>query len=296
MEKLMAVSTMRDDLMNLVLRVPATAGLNSPRPKPGVSLPSITLAADLKRLMSTIQVEAISDDGSQVDYQKIKTSQTYAQYRELADHLSGFDLEQLTTRAERLAFWINLYNSLVIDAVIQEEVKQSVTESWLGILGFFQKAAYWVDGVRYSLTDIEHGILRQNRGTPYIPGPQFSALDVRKASVIEPMDFRIHFALNCASASCPPIQFYDDPDLERQLDLATKNFVNQDLEVDVNNRKVYISKIFSWYQVDFGGNPGILSFVAKYINDPDLSDWIKENIEEIKISYKTYDWSLNRMS
>ncbi len=292
----MPVSTMRDDLMNLVLRVPATAGLNSPGQKSGESPPSITLAADLKRLMSAIQVEAVSDDGYRVDYQKIKTSQAYAQYRDMADQLSGFELAHLGTRAERLAFWINLYNALVIDAVIQEEIKQSVTESWLGILSFFQKAAYWVDGARYSLSDIEHGILRENKGTPYIPGPQFPLLDTRNASVIEPMDPQIHFALNCASTSCPPIQFYDASDLDRQLDLATKNFVNQDLELDVNKGRVYISRIFSWYQADFGGSLGILRFIAKYTNNPGHSAWIKENLEEIKISYKTYDWSLNRMS
>ena len=291
----MTVTAIRDLIINTLLGIPSPPVLNTSGNSVSKESLSVNLAADIKQMMSAIQAEAISDDGSRVDYRKIKTSHAYAEYRELVDQLHGFELADLSSRSERLAFWINIYNALVIDAVIQEEVKQSVTESWLGILSFFQKAAYGIDGMRFSLSDIEHGILRENRGTPFIPGPQFSSLDDRMSSVIEPMDPRIHFALNCASASCPPIQFYTPAELNQKLDLATSNFINQDLRLDKDSRRISISRIFSWYRIDFGGNRGILSFIAKHIHDQEISNWIKENMEEIRIAFQNYDWTLNRM-
>ena len=286
----------KDHILNRVLGTPPGAALNTSAPPDRIGFVPANLAGELKRCMSSIQSEAITGDGSRVDYQMIRASQSYVEYRALTNLLSGFDLRTLESRADKLAFWINLYNSLVIDAVIQEDVKVSVTESWLGILGFFQKSAYWVNGLRFSLADIEHGILRQNRGIPYFPGAQFATSDYRKNFVIDPMDLRIHFALNCASLSCPPIQFYSPEDLDMQLDLAASNFINQDLEIGKKEKHITISRIFSWYRQDFGGNHRILNYLSNHLKDPVLSSWFKENLDEIKIRFQPYDWTLNRMS
>jgi len=75
---------------------------------------------------------------------------------------------------------LKTHNTLVIDAVIQFGVKYSVTEGRLGVLAFFERAAYQIGGHRFSLTDIEHGILRTNRGFPYLPGSHFASDDPRK--------------------------------------------------------------------------------------------------------------------
>ncbi|MCJ7733752.1 MAG: DUF547 domain-containing protein [Anaerolineales bacterium] len=201
----------------------------------------------------------------------------------LADQLGTFSINSLVSLQEKRAFWINLYNALVIDAVIQENIRDSVTESWLGVLSFFQKATYWVNGSRFSLSDIEHGVLRGNRGFPYFPGSHFEDSDPRLLTVIEPIDPRIHFALNCASNSCPPINFYTQGDLDNQLDMAARNFINQDLHLKKDQMKISISKIFYWYKIDFGGLDGIVPFLEQYHETLSLANGSK-------ITGSQFDW------
>jgi hypothetical protein len=254
-----------------------------------------SLAGDIKTSLNQINSLAMTEKGK-VDYQKLVGDPLYQSFRELVEELQKFDFHKLSTREEKLAFWINLYNALVIDAVIQEKIRDSVTETRLGILAFFQKAAYQVNGLRFSLTDIEHGVLRGNSGFPYFPAPHFSPADPRLEAVIQPFDLRIHFALNCASNSCPPIGVYTPEKIPDQLDQAARNFINNDLVINSDLKMMSISKIFHWYQDDFGGEPGILSFLMKYINDQDAKRWISNNQPSIKIQYHPYDWGLNKIS
>lgn len=141
--------------------------------------------------------------------------------------------------------------------------------------------------------DIEHGILRCNRGHPMSPGPQFSSADPRLAWAIDPVDVRIHFALNCAGRSCPPIQVYSPQNLDSQLDLAARNFINQDISFDQGTHKVQLSTIFKWFAKDFGGRQGILDFLIEHLQDGDRKSWLRDNEEKIKFQYKAYDWRLN---
>jgi hypothetical protein len=249
----------------------------------------------IKGTLNQIKSLVITENG-EVDYQKLVKEQLYQSFREMVGNLQEFEIQRLSTREEKLAFWINLYNALVIDAVIQENIQDSVTESWLGVLSFFQKAAYQVNDTRFSLTDIEHGVLRGNSGFPYFPSPHFSPSDPRLEAVIQPFDPRIHFALNCASNSCPPISVYTPENIHDQLDLAARNFINNDLAADQERKVVSISKIFQWYQGDFCREPGIISFLIHYINDQDISRWLSDNQNAVKIKYHTYDWGLNKIS
>lgn len=142
------------------------------------------LAAAIKTAVNTFKAEAMDATGRTVNYEQLRTSPAYAAYqRLLTPQLQIFDPAQLTTRNERLAFWINLYNGLVLDAVVAYDVRESVARQWAG-LGFFRRAAYLVGGQRCSLEDIEHGILRANQGNPFLPGPQFAPEDPRRAWVI----------------------------------------------------------------------------------------------------------------
>ena len=231
-----------------------------------------------------------------MDYQKLIRDPHYDTYREFVGDLQDFDYRTLTSKEERMSFWINLYNSLVIDAVIQENIQKSVTESRLGILAFFQKAAYRVNNTRFSLTDIEHGVLRENRGFPYFPEPHFASTDPRLEAVIQSFDPRIHFALNCASNSCPPIAVYTPEKLDGQLDLAALNFINNDLSVNPDRKVITISRIFSWYQNDFGRKKGILSLLERYIQEKDTKLWLPKNQTSIRIQYYPYDWGLNKIT
>jgi hypothetical protein len=287
--------TGREKTINWILKIDPAMTLNSPGTSPIQRSGGNSLAGKLKETLNQIKSLALSTNGK-VDYKKLADDPIYHAYRELAAELRGFDYRSLKAYEEKLAFWINLYNAMVIDAVIQENVRKSVTESRLGIMAFFQRAAYQVNHQRFSLTDIEHGLLRANRGFPYFPGPHFSSSDPRLEAAVQPFEIRIHFALNCASNSCPPIGVYTPDKIEAQLDLAARNFINSDLDLNPNQKEVSISRIFNWYRGDFGGDEGILSFLIPYIADPDISTWISRNQAAIKIKYHPYDWGLNKIN
>jgi hypothetical protein len=236
---------------------------------------------------------AISKDGGAVDYTKLQGSEIYQWFQgELTPQLQQFNPDILTTPSEKLAFWINLYNALVIDAVIRLNISKSVTQGALGVVRFFRKAAYQIGGYRLSLEDIEHGILRGNQGHPYIPGKQFNSADPRLSWIIRPSDPRIHFALNCASNSCPPIGFYSAEKIETQLEIASQNFITQEVRFKPTSNILELSRIFQWYAIDFGGKQGVLAFVAKYLHDAELNQQI-ETSAKIIFQYQPYDWQLN---
>jgi hypothetical protein len=251
---------------------------------------------DIKESLNQIKAEAVRSDGQRVNYTILSDSSSYQEYRALVANLNDFDYLRLKSREQILGFWINLYNALVVDAVIHEDPQHSVIESRLGILGFFQKAAYRVGGERFSLTDIEHGVLRANSGAPYLPGPHFSNEDPRMATVLQPLDPRIHFALNCASLSCPPIDVYGPDQIDQQLDLATRNFINTDTVLDINEQQLSISQIFRWYRKDFGGKEGILRFLIEYLEFPQESRLTLIDLADFRIKFHHYDWRLNNIS
>jgi hypothetical protein len=288
--------TLRDSLMNRILRVNSNETLNSISVVKSDFKDGSLLANEIKNSLNQIKSLAVTADGSQVDFKKLSGNPIYRSYRDLVGHLMEFDYRSLENNKKQLTFWINLYNALVIDAVIQFEVKSSVTESWLGILAFFEKAAYIINGQRFSLSDIEHGVLRSNSGFPYIPGPHFSSRDPRINAVIPELDPRIHFALNCASKSCPPIGIYSAENLDQQLDLATKSFINNDLKIQVEKKTLSVSRIFQWYGNDFGGKQALPGYLLPYINNPENKTWLEENYERLRINFHSYDWGLNKIS
>jgi hypothetical protein len=253
------------------------------------------LAAALKAAVNGFKAAAMDTAGLTVDYRRLRDSPAYADYwASLTPQLQGYDPAGLATRDERLAFWINLYNALVIDAVIAYAVRESVASQWAG-LAFFRTAAYVVGGRRCALEDIEHGILRANRGNPFLPGPQFAVGDPRLAWVVEPPDPRIHFALNCASRSCPPIGVYSAEQIDDQLELATRSFVDADVAVDPGRGEVHLSRIFSWYGDDFGGLPGIVALLRRSLPADARRAWLAQ-AQRARLVYRDYDWRLNGVS
>jgi hypothetical protein len=252
-----------------------------------------TGVTDFRHLVTALKAAAIAQDGSAVDYLRLRESEAYLNLRACTTGLRALRPETLATRAERIAFWLNLYNSLVIDAVIQFDIRASVTEGWLGLLAFFRRAAYEVGGQRFSAEDIEHGVLRANRGHPYLPGPQFGPGDPRLAWVVSPVDPRIHFALNCASRSCPPVNVYESGKLEAQLNLATVSFIRTTTELDPSRGVLKLSRIFQWYADDFGGRQGVIEFVLGYLPEGEARHWLTGNRDRVELDYSPYDWTLN---
>ena len=270
-----------DEVLNQ--SAPASAPLSGPE-----------LATALKQGANALKTAAIDAEGRQVDYDRLRASEAYAALRrDLAPQLRSLDLSTLATREQRLAFWINLYNVLVLDATVTFGVNRSVTEGRLGVVSFFRRAAYDVGGQRFSANDIEHGILRANRPSWAVPGPQFGPRDPRLAWRVRPLDPRIHFALNCASRSCPPIGVYDADRIDAQLDLAAASFVANDVAIDPCAGIVRLSSIFKWYAGDFGGRAGILAFLKERLPDGEGRDWLRRQGPYVKLIYHPYDWGLN---
>ena len=202
----------------------------------------------------------------------------YAAWTASPDDVVALDcyLDELTAldpadwpQADALAYWINLYNAVTVKLILDNYPLASIKD-----LGGFLKKSPWkrklvtVAGRELTLNDIENDIIR----------PTFA-------------DPRIHFALNCASQGCPPLQAaaYRPGSISAQLDAACKLAMNSDRWVRVAGGKVELTKIFDWYAGDFEVDGGsVLAFINRYRDEPLTGD-------PGDFSFMSYDWSLNRV-
>jgi hypothetical protein len=174
---------------------------------------------------------------------------------------------------EQRAFWINLYNALTIDVVLDRYPVKTIKDISLGG-GFFasgpwKKPLAKVEGKALSLDNVEHDILRKVWNDP-----------------------RVHYAVNCASMSCPNLmaKAFTAANLDEMLTQGAKDYVNHPRGVRVGGSKVTLSRIYSWYRSDFGASDAeILRHIAKYAAPP-----LKKALAGIEtIDGYDYDWSLN---
>lgn len=188
--------------------------------------------------------------------------------------------EQLSNDAQRKAFWINIYNSFIQllavekSAVLKGEKKRFFTDQMIPLAGSL-----------LSFDDIEHGILRRGKhkySLGYLKSP---FVDARVEDLqVDNVDYRIHFALNCAARSCPPIAFYNEDGLDQQLDLATDAYLEQDVRVDKGRKKVHVTKLMFWFLGDFGGFSGIRNLMKE-------KGFIDST--QYKIRFNEYDWGID---
>jgi hypothetical protein len=266
--------------------------LNPPQPNGNESEPD-DIASSLRQTLQDLKAAAIDESGLRIDYATLRASPAYVERQvRLLSQLHSFNPHHLRTANARRAFWINLYNTLVIDAVISLNVEGSVTDGFFGLVAFFRGAAYKIGGQRVSLDDIEHGILRGNRGHPLLLGPHFASDDPRLEWML-PLDPRIHFALNCGARSCPPIRSYEPEKLDAQLDLATRSFL--DTTVAIRPGEVSLSQLFRWYRADFGGRGGVRGFLLEYLNDDRRRELLSMGKGALRFRYAPYDWGLNAL-
>jgi hypothetical protein len=249
-------------------------------------------AAGLNALLHEVLSSGMADHGENVDYAALRASSLYDYFRHCTGKLCTFNPSTLPDWNAQLAFWLNLYNTLVVDAVIALGVQRSIMEQRAG-MAFLRQAAYIVGGQRMSCDDIEHGILRANRGHPLFPGKQFSSADPRLKWVIEPFDPRIHFALNCASRSCPPFRAYSAEGLDSQLELATRSYLETEMQILPEKNALHLSSIFQWFATDFGGRQGITDLVLSHLSNTPERAWLIEQRGRVSLRYKPFDWSLN---
>ncbi|MGK0426836.1 MAG: hypothetical protein ACJAUR_000938 [Ulvibacter sp.] len=171
----------------------------------------------------------------------------------------------LSNDKARKTFWINIYNAYFQILSLRE--KKGKNE-------IFKAKAICIAQTKFSLNNIEHGILRKCKS-------ELSKV-IMPLSVSQ-IDFRIHFALNCGAKSCPPIAYYAYADIDEQLELATFAFLNTETEIDLTKKVVKVSKLMWWFKDDFGGKEGINTILKKYIK--------KELPDNYSIEYKEYDWT-----
>ena len=222
------------------------------------------------------------DDQGRVDYAGLKAH---------PDDLDGYvgllarvspknHPDQFPTREDRLAYWINAYNAFVLKGVIDAYPVKSVKEIKL-LSGFFNRTRFTVGEKRYTLNDIEHGILRKVYGDP-----------------------RIHAAINCASAGCPrlPRKAFRPEGLGGQLEDAMRFFVRESRNVRIDRPEgaVYLSEIFKWFEGDFTGwysrkfgrdGAGITGYLTLFLTEPDAA-YLRQH-PDVTVRYIDYGWSLN---
>ena len=209
----------------------------------------------LKHLRKILAVYThVTDKGSLlVQYDALKKSEDYTELVKNSAALKLVDVtDPLLSKNERVAFFINIYNLGVLHGFIEHGPPKWMISKYF----FFNRVGYQIGPDHFSLNDIENGILRGNRrGMTDICGSPFSTSDRRLNATVEgPVDFRIHFALNCGAISCPPISAYESKKLDKQLDLAAKSYMQHNMNFDAKNKVVTLPELVSWYKNDFGEN------------------------------------------
>lgn len=214
-----------------------------------------------------------SDDGiNRVGYADFDDA-AKARLREYLTQLSQIRPTELT-RAQQLAYWINLYNAQTVQVVLDHPKKKSIRS-----MGPFFAFGPWdeqyltIENKKVTLNDIEHRILR----------PIWR-------------DHRLHFVLNCASIGCPNLSLlaYSAETIENQLDQAESVFLQHPRAVTINGQgALTLSSLFDWYQADFAENESqLLTYLAGYRSDLAALLAAIEQPRRIDIDY-VYDWDLN---
>jgi hypothetical protein len=203
----------------------------------------------------------------------VKNENFVEKHLKLLEDLSYSDLlTHLDTENKKKVFWINIYNAYYQVLRIKEMPKEKV----------YSSRQIGIAKLKWSLDDIEHGILRKYR-YKYSLG-YWSQLFVPKRIqklAVDTVDYRIHFALNCGAKSCPPIAFYSEQKLNQQLNLAMDSFLESETVIDLKKNKIFVSKLFLWFLGDFGGFKGIKKIIE---------DRLYVETRGKKIKFLPYSW------
>lgn len=177
-------------------------------------------------------------------------------------------------RAQQEAYWINLYNAETVNVILEHYPVKSILDINISP-GWFSRGPWdakllTIEGNKVSLNDIEHRILR----------PIWD-------------DNRLHYALNCASIGCPNLQrhAFTADKLNNMLNQAAVTYINSPRGAHFNGDKLIVSKIYDWYQVDFGDSEqGVIKHLMRYAKPA-----LKQKLASTKgIADYEYDWNLNQ--
>ncbi len=223
-----------------------------------LTLSSATLVGNAHTSWSSLLEKHVTPDG-QVNYtgflEEKEVLEEYLQMLAVRIPTNSWSVQEL------MAYYINAYNAWTVYLILENYPVKSIKDISRAWTDEFVK----IGDTQISLGDLEHGILRKMN---------------------EP---RIHFAINCASASCPKLlnEAYEAEKLEAQLDRVSREFINSDKRNSISPEKIELSKIFKWYKGDFQ-NGNLIEYINRYAKVKVTSS--------AKISFKEYDWHLNELS
>lgn len=204
----------------------------------------------------------------EVDYEGFKKDRV--QLQSYLDLLSSHAPDDATwSENQKLAYWINVYNAFTIELILRHHPLESIKDIGSKIQVPFVNSPWDVKfieiaGETYDLNNIEHNILRKLFDEP-----------------------RIHFAIVCASVSCPNLraEAYTGDKVQDQLEEDAIYFVNDSSKNKLSADKVELSKIFSWFTGDFTKKGSLIDFLNQY-SELDIN-------ENAKVSHLDYNWGLN---
>jgi len=229
----------------------------APKVVPPMTVPPVAINVIIHDSFNTLLQKHVSAAGN-VNYNGFKKDRKplLAYITLLGENLP----KESWTQEEKLAYWMNAYNAMTVDLILRNlpvESIKDIKKPW--------DQRYWKLGDKYyNLDEIEHQILRKMN---------------------EP---RIHFGINCASFSCPPLlnEAFTPAKVDAQLEKLATQFINDSSRNKISENSVEISNIFKWFSKDFKQNGSIIDYLNKYAN---------VNISEgAKVRFMDYDWSLNK--
>lgn len=217
------------------------------------------------QLWNDVLKKYVTEEGK-VNYKGLKNDRK--QFDDYLKLLSSSHPNNTWQINEQLAYWINAYNAFTVELILKYYPVKSIRDIG-GIVKIPGLQSAWdikfikIENQEYSLGYIEHEILRKYN---------------------EP---RIHFAINCASYSCPKLrnEAFAAENMDEQLNKSAKVFVNDHAKNKITQSKGEISKIFDWYNSDFTASETLVSFINKY---SDIKMY-----KDVKVSFVEYNWNLN---
>jgi Protein of unknown function, DUF547 len=209
----------------------------------------------------------------EVDYASLKNNTALGEYVAALRAASPDTQPALFgSKSAELAYWINAYNALVTFGVVKAYPTKSVRD--LGVLfAFFRRKEYVLGGRTMSLQQLENEIIRQRYREP-----------------------RIHFAIVCASLSCPKLSrdAYTAENLEAQLDFQTRQYFaeTRNLAVAADGKSVLLAAILDWFKEDFGGSKQTaLAFARRHA--PATRQKQLDTLSRPRLIFREYDWAIN---
>lgn len=216
-------------------------------------------------IWNSLLSEHVNSKGDVNYYGFIEDSIKFNEYIDLLS--SNHPNENNWNYNERKAYWINAYNAFTVQLIIRNYPVESIKDLGGKIYKVntpWDQRFIFIEGIDYDLNNIEHDILRKHYTDP-----------------------RIHFAVNCASISCPKLrnESFQAEELDSQLDDASTGFINNQSKNKISKDKIEISKIFKWFKSDFTEESDLITFLNQYSEvkiDP-----------HAQIDHLDYNWNLN---